>query len=242
MKDDLGMRMKGYEHNSRDFLMKKCPVLIRLDGKAFHTFTRGFDRPFDEALHDSMLETAQFLVDTVQGCVFAYTQSDEISLLLVDNTSVKTDAFFNYNVQKMSSITASLATAKFNSCFEHKKKPTKPALFDSRAWNIPPEELVNYFIWRQQDATRNSVQMVAQSVFSHKVLQGLSCSKLQDKLMLDKGINWNDFEVWKKRGSCVVSKTIEVSGKNRKKHFKDEEPPIFTTDREYVDRYWNGSY
>ena len=197
-KDSLGDRMKGYENISRIYLTRRTPIIIRIDGKAFHSFTRGFVRPFDDILVKSMQNTAKYLCENIMGCKLAYTQSDEISLLLVDYEKIETQAWFDNNLQKMVSVAASMATMVFNRFFreEMDKDPTIPsvrynwytaainkgAMFDARAFLLPKEEVNNYFVWRQQDATRNSIQMVAQSNFSHKELQGKSCNVLQDML------------------------------------------------------------
>ena len=227
-KDTFGDRMKRYETVPRIQLTRRTPVILRIDGKAFHTFTRGLEKPFDAHLNTAMAETTQYLVQNIQGAVFGYTQSDEISILLKDWNTLSTDAWFDYDVQKMTSIAASMTTAFFNRAFSH---PTKPAmaLFDARVFNIPKEEVVNCFLWRQQDATRNSINSLAQAHFSHKSLQGLNTSKVQDKLMLEKQINWNDIPTRYKRGTCVV---LNDEGKV----VIDYDPPIFSADRSYIDR------
>lgn len=230
-RDDLGNRMKTfYEEIPKTKLMRRTPVIIRIDGKAFHTFTRGFKRPFDDVLIKTMQETAKYLCENIQGCQLAYTQSDEISLLLIDYQRFETSAWFDYEIQKMCSISASMATFAFNKLFilnfndlmidamkiEEPDEDTikyigilekayiNGAMFDSRVFNIPKEEVANYFYWRQLDASRNSIQMVGQANFSHKELQYKSCNDIQDMLMTQKGINWNDFPTYKKRGSSVV--------------------------------------
>lgn len=122
------------------------------------------------------------------------------------------------------------------------------ALFDARAFVLPEDEVVNYFIWRQQDATRNSIQMVAQSVFSHNELQGLNCNELQNKLLTEKNINWNSYPISYKRGSCIIKKDTKVSVFNldsdkepnfteitRKKWTIDQNIPIFSQEREYIE-------
>lgn len=219
--DELGLRMKEYyEMRSRTSLMRRCPVAIRIDGKAFHTFTRGFDKPFDEVLGNAMAKTMLYLCENIQGCVLGYTQSDEITLILIDYKKLTSDAWFDYEVQKVCSIAASMATMAFNKYFDeeyldrladtgeanaaHDLSRRKGAMFDARCFNIPKEEVCNLIYWRQLDATRNSIQMVAQANFSHKELQGLNCNLLQDKLLTEKDINWNDYEVrWKRGVSCV---------------------------------------
>lgn len=260
----LGERMKEYERVSRNFLMRKNPVLIRLDGKAFHSFTKGMTRPFDDILIETMQETSKKLCEEIQCCKLAYTQSDEISLLLVDYETPETETWFNNNVLKMVSLSASMATLYFNTIFKEKVeeklselesnseniatediekfrktylKKINNALFDSRVWSIPKEEVTNYFIWRQEDATRNSIQMVGQANFSHNQLHKKNCNMIQEMLFTEKGINWNDLETYKKRGSCIIKvpKVVNDSGLVRMRWEIDKEIPIFKKDREYID-------
>lgn len=230
--NSLGNRMKTYyEEVPKTKLMRRCPVIIRIDGKAFHTFTKGMKKPFDDVLMKSMQDTTKYLCQNIQGCMLGYTQSDEISLLLIDYKDIKTAAWFDYEVQKVCSVAASMATMAFNKSFrenvenlyyntkvamtdEEERKwyelyesKFNKAMFDARCFNIPREDVANYFLWRQQDASRNSVQMVGRAYFSHKELDDKSNSEIQDMLMLQKGINWNDFPAEQKRGSCVVRST-----------------------------------
>ena len=230
---NLAVRMKEfYENVPKTNLMRRTPVVIRIDGKTFHSFTKGFKRPFDEVLIKTMQETTKYLCENIQGCVLGYTQSDEISLVLVDYQRFETSAWFDYEVQKMCSIAASMATMAFNKFFyenvflyngmasvdmSNKKYPYKEvyakavkkgAMFDARVFNIPKEEVTNYIYWRQLDASRNSIQMVGQANFSHKELQNKSCNSIQDMLMEQKGINWNDYPTVCKRGTAVIKKII----------------------------------
>ena len=223
--DNLGTRMKTYyEEIPKIRLMRRTPVAIRIDGKAFHTFTRGFAKPFDEVLGNAMVRTMEYLAKNIQGCVFAYQQSDEITLLLIDYQTFETDAWFDYEVQKMCSISASMATMAFNTFFKnevdkfyynhcsredplfekhyqiYRDAQYKGAMFDARCFNIPKEEACNLVYWRQLDATRNSIQMVGQANFSHNELQGKSCNMIQDMLHEQRGINWNDYPTRWKRG------------------------------------------
>lgn len=268
--DDLGVRMKTfYEQIPKTKLMRRCPVAIRIDGKAFHTFTRGFQKPFDEVLIKSMQETMKYLCENIQGCVLGYTQSDEITLILVDYKKLTSSAFFDYEVQKICSIAASMATMTFNKFFRDnvddylfenyddqyladyietlQNAVGKGAMFDARCFNIPKEEVTNLVYWRQLDASRNSIQMVGQANFSHKELQNKSCNDIQDMLMIQKGINWNDLPTYQKRGSCCVKKEIEnkstgYNGEVRAIEYRtewiiDTEIPIFKGEgREYIDR------
>lgn len=231
MKDEIGDRMKeNYEDRTRQLLPRRTYTIIRLDGKAFHSFTKGFKRPFDHILMSAMDETAAFLCQNIQGAKLGYVQSDEISILLTDFESEQTDAWFDGNIQKMASISASMAAAFFNKTLmslvalsENKDvltidllKNGKLAFFDSRVFSIPdPTEVENYFIWRQQDATRNSVQMVAQSMYSHKELHGKNISDLHE-MMFVKGSNWNDFVSGEKRGRAIVKETYRIARTNGK--------------------------
>ena len=253
-KDSLGDRMKeNYENRAKTYLVRRMPVVIRLDGKAFHTFTKGFKRPYDEILHKTMNETMKYLCENIQGCKLGYTQSDEITLLLTDYDTLTTDAWFDNNVQKICSVSASMATMAFNKFFAYEYEfynTTHPedweavpigtksygmilysklcnAMFDSRCFNTPEDEVTNCFVWRQQDATRNAIQMLGQCNFSHKELQNKSCNDIQDMLMTQKGINFNDMSTEFKRGVCCR----KVDGKWE----LDKEIPIFTQDRDYVE-------
>ena len=173
--DELGKRMKEYyEQVPKTRLVRRTPVAIRIDGKAFHSFTKGFTRPFDEILIRSMQRTMQYLCENIQGCVLGYHQSDEITLILIDYKKLTSEAWFDYEVQKMCSISASMATMAFNKFFAEEVKAQaglelydelldryckaveKGAMFDSRCFNIPKEEVTNLIYWRQLDATRNS--------------------------------------------------------------------------------------
>lgn len=185
-----------------------------------------------------MQETMKYLCENIQGCVFGYAQSDEVTLILVDYQKLTSDAWFDYEVQKMCSIAASMATMAFNKNFANNvvdwwyskdtiiseendtlyetycKAIEKGAMFDARCFNIPKEEVCNLIYWRQLDATRNSIQMVGQANFSHKELQGKSCNMIQDMLIAEKGINWNDFPTYQKRGSACrkVEKEVNIAG------------------------------
>ena len=248
--DDLGDRMKGYENIPNAKLINRMPVIVRIDGRAFHTVTKGFAKPFDDLLIKTMQQTTMDLCEEVQNCRFGYVQSDEISLLIYPIDLIKAEPYFYNRIQKICSITASIATMSFYKHFmENAKEYDNPVYqkviekginFDSRCFNIPLEEVNNYFIWRQQDATRNSIQMVAQSNFSHSQLQNLNTSQLQEKLFQEKGINWNNYPIHLKRGTAC--KKIEVTLKNtdgqeftRNKWTLDMNMPVLTENRGYID-------
>lgn len=209
MSDNLGDRMKSqYENRTRFMLPRRTYTIIRLDGKAFHSYTKGLERPYDEKFMIDMDSTMCDLAANIQGCKFGYVQSDEISLVLTDFDTITTEAWFNGNVQKMASVSASMATAYFNKYRNLRSNNNPIALFDSRVFTIPdPIEVHNYFVWRQQDAVRNSIQSAAQSLFSHKSLEGLNCFQLQEKMWVEAGINWNNYPASFKRGRCAHKMT-----------------------------------
>jgi len=247
--DNLGDRMKTYENVTRTYLTRRTPVIIRIDGKAFHTFTKGFAKPFDEVMVKSMQDTMKYLCENVEGCVLGYTQSDEITLVLCDYKKLTSQAWFDNNIQKMCSVSASMATMAFNKFFydnmpgfikpSYYKALENGAMFDSRVFNIPKEEVNNCLLWRQLDATRNSIQSVAQANFSCKQLHGKNCNELQEMLWQEKGVNWNDYPTHLKRGSCCVKTAQEFTAPNgeivmRSQWVVDEEIPIFSQDTAYV--------
>ena len=258
--ETLGDRMKGaYENKYRLYLPERIPVIIRLDGKAFHTFCRGLKKPFDDLFISVMQDTMLDLCKNISGCKLGYVQSDEISLLLVQ-TRDESQPWFDNNIQKIVSISASMATLYFNKNFEKRvcelmenyakdksdcteeelkyidKLDSKiyTAMFDSRVFVLPKEEVNNYFIWRQIDCTRNSILSLAQSLYSDKEIHGIKCDALQDKMFTEKNVNWNDLSTVKKRGTCAIRKEVEVNGVVRNKWFIDEDIPIFTQDKTYV--------
>ncbi|ALO79575.1 tRNAHis guanylyltransferase [Bacillus phage Hobo] len=232
--DKFGNRMKGYENAYRIKLPQRMPVIVRIDGKAFHTYTKGMKRPFDETLAYAMWETCKYLAKNVMGCKLVYTQSDEISLLITNYEKLTTQSWFDNNLQKIVSVAASLATAKFNEVMRETHPEKELALFDARAWVLPQDEVNNYFLWRQQDATKNSISMVAQANFPHKALQGLNGKQMQDKLMLEKNLNWNDLPVWQKRGVCIVKEIYTKNGALRSRWAVDENTPVFSQDTDYI--------
>jgi len=228
MKDSLGDRMKlYYEQRVRYMLPRRTYTVIRIDGKAFHSYTMGLNRPFDDQFMTDMDETAKFLYKNIQGTKCTYIQSDEISIIMTDFDTLDTDAWFDGNIQKMASVSASLATGIFN-----KLRPGPLAFFDSRVFTIPYQtEVENYLIWRQQDATRNSILSVAQSLYSHKELMGKKCDQLQE-LIFQKGQNWNDLAPRYKRGRMVIKEAVEKNGAIRS-NWVTIDVPIFTQERDF---------
>lgn len=228
--DNLGDRMKAYEAVPGVCLTRRMPMIIRVDGRAFHTYTKSMVKPWDSLMHHLMDKAAEALFSTVQGAKLAYIQSDEISLLAADYDTLTTEPWFGKKVQKMCSVAASVATAAFNA--EAAKFPqqvkSKPATFDARCFVLPKEEVCNYFIWRQQDAVRNSIQSLGHHRLGHKEMQGKSCGQVQDMLH-EKGANWNNCSTWQKRGWCLA--------KVQKGMLYDANIPTFSQDRNYVERH-----
>ena len=203
MQDSLGDRMKNYENRYRHLLPRRGYTLLRLDGCAFHTYTKGFDRPFDLGFMAAMDHTAKYLCEKIQGANLAYVQSDEITLILTDFKKITSDAWFDGNINKITSVAASMATFAFFSYRLKNANDSRPALFDCRSWFLSdPFEVENSLIWRQIDATRNSIISVTQSLHSHKEMHGKKTSEQQD-MIWKKGQNWNDYPVGQKRGRII---------------------------------------
>lgn len=256
--ETLADRMKGYEKENRTYLERKQPVILRLDGKAFHTFTKGFVRPYDSLLIETMQETTKYLCENIQGCKMGYTQSDEITLVLSDMDREESEGWFGNQVQKMVSVSASMATMVFNRVFAEKvmelpeeeqsryRGKLHTAMFDSRAFSLPVHEVCNCLIWRQQDAIRNSILMLGQHHFSFKQMQCKSCNEVKEMLKV-KGVDWAERTEVEKKGSVLekreVVEEIEYKGEKqtvvRKRWFVMEETPIFSEEREVVDRFFS---
>ena len=253
-KDSLGDRMKGYYENAyRNYLTRRTPVIIRIDGKSFHTFTRGLEKPYDMIFKKAMWKTTVYLYENIQNARIGYVQSDEISILLIDYNKFTTSAWFDNNIQKMCSVSASMATMAFNKYFMEElyeyletndmsdekfaiyESKLNGAMFDSRVFNLPESEVCNYFIWRQNDATRNSIELLGREYFSAKELHKVNCNQIQDKLMTEKNVNWNDCPTFFKRGVCAYKKVNEEE--NCSAVSIDLEIPIFTQDRNFIEKH-----
>lgn len=242
----LDERMKKYEYVTRHYLMCRTPVIVRIDGKAFHTFTRDMKKPFDPIFMKSMQDTMKYLCENVQGCVLGYTQSDEISLLLIDYENLESCAWFDNNLSKIISITSSMASLYFHKafyksmfkyCVENNSnkeyndllvdKSNSLQFFDSRAFNLQKEEVNNYFVWRQQDAIKNAIQMIGRAYFTHKELENKNGKDIVD--MLDNvGVNYYSFSTCEKRGTCCI--------KTGKGWIIDKEIPIFKDNKDYIEK------
>ena len=227
----IGDRMKAYENCYRNYLPNGFDVIIRVDGRAFHTFTKNFYKPFDTLFMKSMKDTAAKLCKEIQGVKFAYVQSDEISLWLNYDYENGEQPWFGNNIQKMVSVSASVATLALNRAFalnvidkmnetdnddeeawqmiENYDNISDTATFDSRVFILPHEEVANYFLWRTKDMERNSIQMVARSLYSHKELVGKKSADLHE-LIYQKGQNWNNYPGDMKHGTVVVKHVHSV--------------------------------
>jgi tRNA(His) guanylyltransferase len=254
-KDALGERIKtNYENRTRFSLPRRSYTIIRIDGKAFHTYTKGLERPFDQGLIEDMNETAAYLCKNIMGAKLAYVQSDEISIVITDFEDISTQAWFDNNLQKMCSVAASMATAKFNqlrmlrSTWEGYDieamldfddiQNFKLAMFDARVFQIPQKfEVLNYLIYRMNDAVRNSIASVAQSLYSPKELNGKNSNE-QQEMVFQKGINWNDYDFRKKRGGVITKVQVEITQGDvtfPRTKWKLVETPIFTQNREFLE-------
>lgn len=246
-KDSLGDRMKSqYEDVFRYHLPGRLPIILRLDGVHWHSLTKKCKKPIDDNLVNAMNDTAIYLCKNVQGCQLAYIQSDEISLLLNNYQSIGTQGWFDNNLLKMCSVASGLASAYFTSISDRVFNQIRLAQFDCRAFVLPKEEVNNAFEWRQQDATRNSVQMSARSLYSHKECNNKNCAELQE-LCWQKGINWNDLPTYQKRGRCIIKtkssrtslnpKTGDYVIVERSEWVVDNNIPIFHKDKQYIEKY-----
>lgn len=209
---DLSDRMKLYENLgvAGQMLIPNLPVCVRIDGKAFHSWTRGCERPFDARLQMLFDETTKALIEETDA-IIGYTQSDEITLILWNRGNSESKVYFDGRVSKLTSVLASMATAHFNARVPllMREKADSLAFFDCRVWNVPtPQEAVNCLIWRELDATRNSISMAAQSLYSHKQLHAKNTSAMQE-LIWQKGINWNDYPSRFKRGGYFRRQVIK---------------------------------
>ena len=227
--------MKGYENITRNHLISRMPVILRLDGRAFHTFTKGFAKPYDTTFAKTMELTMKYLCENIQGCVFGYTQSDEITLVLVDYQGLNTSSWFDNNIQKMVSVAASMATLEFNRKFSELTLDYSKmgATFDCRAFNVPKEEVTNCVLFRQNDAIRNSIQALGQAHFSHKELHGKNTEDIITMVKEKTGILWNKLPIEQQRGMCCI--------KDDEGHWVvDYNIPIFKGEgREYIEKLIN---
>lgn len=221
MHDSLGDRMKkNYENPYNIILPNRMPIIIRVDGKNFHTLTKKSEKPFDARLMTAMKEVAIDLVFQLQTAVIAYQQSDEVSILLHNYKNLDSQPWFDNKLQKLVSLASAIASVAFCTAYGGR------GIFDARAFVLPEAEVANYFIWRQKDAERNSIQMVAQSLYSPKELHLKKIPELHD-MLIAKDVNWNDLPAFKKRGICARKITDGDP--------IDWEIPIFAQQRSYIE-------
>lgn len=248
-KDPIGDRLKRmYEDVFRAFLPRNTYAILRIDGKAFHTFTRGLERPYDKRLADCLDAAAMTLCKEMMGAKFAYGQSDEYSFLFTDFDQAETEMmWFGGNIQKIVSVSASIFTASFNAAWST-VAPQSIATFDARAFIIPNRaDVERYFVWRQLDASRNSLNMLASAHFGHKDLHGKGTKDKHDMLH-SLGVNWNDCGADFKRGRVVrrepSTREVTFTHKRTKEVIStsveettwavDLNIPIFTKDQAYL--------
>ncbi len=208
---DLSDRMKQYEGTYRGYLKvenENDVVVIRVDGRAFHTYTRGAKEPFDEMLQSSMNEVARELCENIQGAQLAYVQSDEVSVIVSAGNGA--NIWFDGNIQKMCSISAAIASTRMTLESPRVFGKMRVAQFDSRVFVLPKEEVINYLIWRQSDAARNAVQMLARSLFSHKQLLGKSCDVMK-QMVREAGKPWENEDIGSTRGRCVIKQSFQAN-------------------------------
>lgn len=245
-KDSLGDRMKKYELAARSALPIRMPVILRVDGKAFHTYTRGCAKPFDTLLMEAMNQVALTLCEEIQGAQLAYIQSDEISILVHNYKHFDSDSWFDNQIQKMVSVSAGIASGVMTEQSPKVFGKIKRACFDSRVFVLPEAEVNNYFLWRQNDWTRNSLQMLCRAYFSHKELHGKDQADMHEMLH-QKHINWADLDAQYRRGRCVnrtdkfsfvyldEQQEIKIPSSSRSKWSIDNSIPIFSQDVTYIE-------
>lgn len=246
--------MKGYEACYDVRIPARTYTIIRLDGKGFSKYTQMFEKPFDGKL-SMVMDTATIRLCEYMNPKFAYTQSDEISLVFTDIENIESEMIFDGKVQKLCSISASKVTAAFNATMLRVLSTLTPgeeileklrtgnfpeidAVFDARVFIIPDfRDVSNYFIWRQQDCTRNSVSMAASANYSDKELEGKSSSQKQE-MLFQKGINWNDYLPKYKRGVVIMKQPFALNAPNgdvvMRSKWLPAITPIFTEDKEFL--------
>jgi tRNA(His) 5'-end guanylyltransferase len=247
----------NYEQRQCYYLTRRTPVIIRLDGKAFHSYCKPLKNRFDTAFMEVMNLTAIKLAESIQGTQVIYLQSDEISILLHDYKDLTSEAWFDYNKSKVETISAAIASVEFTinsnliwnrGVYIHRELDTvienpkfKSAYFDSRSFNLPEQEVNNYFVARQRDCIRNSINSLGQSLYSAKELHGKNLSQVQE-LIFVKSHNWNDLPTSWKRGRCVIKTNVIVNNVERSKWIIDNDIPEFTQDINYIEQYLKTNY
>lgn len=224
----MGDRFKKFENCYKQFLPDKTNVIVRVDGKAFHTLTRGMEKPFDQKLINAMVKTGEKLGKEMQSVKAVYIQSDEISIWMNNDSTEDTQAWFGNSLNKIVSVSASIATSEFNSIMGTK------ANFDSRCFILPNKtEVVNYMLWRSKDWERNSLSMYARSYYSAKELHGKSKAD-QHEMLHEKGVNWNDLHPQLKNGTLLIFDGSRMETLHPKPTYEDISNAINKFDREKI--------
>jgi tRNA(His) 5'-end guanylyltransferase len=222
MNDNLGDRCKAYENAFNGILPNRIPKILRLDGRAFHTVLRNVEKPYDKNIINYMEQSAIKVMEDIGGVArFAYIQSDECSIAINDFIDIDTQGWFGNRINKILSIASSIMSVSFSKLFD------KDVYFDSRIFCVPETDINNAFYWRQLDATRNSIQQYARSMFSQKEVHKKNSNELQEMMHANHGFNWNDSPTWTKRG-------IVIYRNSENKLQSDYEIPQFNTDKEYL--------
>jgi len=197
---NLGDRMKQYERTFQASALRRTPLVIRVDGRAFHTLTRKMRKPFDGNFITAMTVSAKYVAEQMQGFKAAYVQSDEATFLLTDYDAFETDGWFNYEIPKVISISAALMSVMFNTY----TRGMPLSVFDSRAFSVPLHDAVNCFLWRAKDWERNSLQMYARSKFSHNQLKFKNHAQIHE-MLFSIGANWaTDLTDQEKNGTFLL--------------------------------------
>lgn len=209
MKDNMkiGDRIKKYEQASKTILLPRSYIVLRIDGKAFHTFTRGMKKPFDPVLIEAMVKAGERVAKEMQGFKLGYHQSDEFTFVLTDTDTYESEVWFDGEVQKLCSVTASMFGAYFNTTMGGTE-----AIFDCRAFNVPFDDVANVFVWRQRDWERNSIQMLARSFYSQKELHNKKHDQIHE-LLFDKGENWAKLPEVYKNGTFITKYGQRINSK-----------------------------
>lgn len=275
-KTSLGDRIKKYEKAYNQKFPIRLPLILRLDGVHFHTNVKRWkcEKPFDENLIEAMLFTAKTLCESISGAQLAYVQSDEITMLIRDDMTLHSQPWYDKEINKIMSVAAAKASNAFNYKYfelvghEYEENfgdivtmtdPIKSlsylAEFDCRGFVVPEQEILNCFLWRQRDCEKNSIQMLARSpsLFSHEQLDGKNGNEMQDMMMLEKGVNWNDIPTHQKRGACIIKREVPKTVPKRNEKGKviegefeeimrnawviDREIPIFSKETDYVNQF-----
>jgi tRNA(His) guanylyltransferase len=245
-KDALGARAKRYERAFKAYIPERVPLILRFDGRGFSALTSKLTKPFDDKFMNLMNETALYLCKEISGASFGYVQSDEISILVNNYLEKDSEPFFDNQVQKIISITAGMASAYFSLNSLSVFGETKLVCFDARLFVVPEWEVNSMFWWRQSDNIRNSVQMLAHSLYSHKQLEKKNSVALKE-LCVARGKPWEDLPLRYQRGRCFYKKDLEVEGLNKKtgeivksirhKWVVDESPPLFCKEKVFIEKH-----